>query len=196
MNPSSITLNKAGIPAMPLQLQRWTPSLIVHVIKQNIQRVRPRQNPLTVVSGPVSPDSPSLFSETGSRFLLLVIIFMFFFLVSLNLHIIVTTVSNQYFFFTIWQSSRITKFSCNYILHWRFLVWVLWSLWFQIGSTTYHLCSFSKDRAKTNYISSEALVCNIILYSFTYFTILLINLDHASIDESQVRDTYQANPWI
>ncbi|CAL6082968.1 Hypothetical_protein [Hexamita inflata] len=29
MNPSSITLNKAGISAMPLQLQRWTPSLIV-----------------------------------------------------------------------------------------------------------------------------------------------------------------------
>ncbi|CAL5978032.1 Hypothetical_protein [Hexamita inflata] len=29
MNPSSITLNKAGISAMPLQLQRWPPSLIV-----------------------------------------------------------------------------------------------------------------------------------------------------------------------
>ncbi|CAL6049479.1 Hypothetical_protein [Hexamita inflata] len=32
MNPSSITLNKAGIPAMPLQLQRWPPSLIVRQI--------------------------------------------------------------------------------------------------------------------------------------------------------------------
>ncbi|CAL5970978.1 Hypothetical_protein [Hexamita inflata] len=29
LNESSITLNKAGIPAMPLQLQRWPPSLIV-----------------------------------------------------------------------------------------------------------------------------------------------------------------------
>ncbi|CAL6018656.1 Hypothetical_protein [Hexamita inflata] len=29
MNPSSITLNKAGISAMPLQLQRRAPSLIV-----------------------------------------------------------------------------------------------------------------------------------------------------------------------
>ncbi|CAL6040667.1 Hypothetical_protein [Hexamita inflata] len=29
MNPSSTTLNKAGISAMPLQLQRRTPSLIV-----------------------------------------------------------------------------------------------------------------------------------------------------------------------
>ncbi|CAL5982860.1 Hypothetical_protein [Hexamita inflata] len=33
MNPSSITLNKAGIPAMPLQLQRWPPSLIVLTTK-------------------------------------------------------------------------------------------------------------------------------------------------------------------
>ncbi|CAL6024965.1 Hypothetical_protein [Hexamita inflata] len=32
MNPSSITLNKAGIPAVPLQLQRWPPSLIVQVL--------------------------------------------------------------------------------------------------------------------------------------------------------------------
>ncbi|CAL6024961.1 Hypothetical_protein [Hexamita inflata] len=32
MNPSSITLGKAGIPAVPLQLQRWPPSLIVQVL--------------------------------------------------------------------------------------------------------------------------------------------------------------------
>ncbi|CAL6107225.1 Hypothetical_protein [Hexamita inflata] len=33
INPSSITLNKAGISAMPLQLQRRTPSLILRNIK-------------------------------------------------------------------------------------------------------------------------------------------------------------------
>ncbi|CAL6043157.1 Hypothetical_protein [Hexamita inflata] len=36
MNPSSITLNKAGIPAMPLQLQRRTPSQIVQMNKNEI----------------------------------------------------------------------------------------------------------------------------------------------------------------
>ncbi|CAL6085723.1 Hypothetical_protein [Hexamita inflata] len=47
MNPSSITLNKAGISAMPLQLQRRTPSLIVQLFYYRHEEIKCQREKLT-----------------------------------------------------------------------------------------------------------------------------------------------------